>query len=308
MKASLMLIGTAALLWALAASPRAVEAPQARAPQTDETVPVSRDARLTVDNFAGEVVIHTWERDSLRVQARHSAGTKVVVRPGASSVAIRAESSRGRSGTVDYDITAPAWMPMKIEGQYTNVTVDGAKREVSAETVRGDIRIKGGSGTIIGKTIQGEVVIEGTRGRLDVSSVNQGIRITGASGEITAETTNGSIAMAHVDAASVDVATINGDLTYDGTLADNGRYSFASHNGDIVLTLPARTNATFSVRVYHGEFNSSLPVKGPDPSEARRGRRASYVLGTGSAEVELESFGGAIRLRPPSGGGTGGRP
>jgi hypothetical protein len=40
-----------------------------------------------------------------------------------------------------------------------------------------------------------------------------------------------------------------------------------------------------------------VPVKGPDPSEVRRGKRVSYTLGNGSAEVELESFDGEIKLR-----------
>ena len=30
----------------------------------------------------------------------------------------------------------------------------------------------------------------------------------------------------------------------------------------------------------------------------RRGRRVSYTLGSGSAEVEMETFGGDIQLRP----------
>jgi hypothetical protein len=33
--------------------------------------------------------------------------------------------------------------------------------------------------------------------------------------------------------------------------------------------------------------------------ELRRGRRATYTLGAGGADVELESFGGTIRLRRP---------
>lgn len=61
---------------------------------------------------------------------------------------------------------------------------------------------------------------------------------------------------------------------------------------------------TFSVRTYNGEFNTSLPLKGPDRSDVRRGKRVLYTLGNGSAEVEMESFGGAIRLRRAGGART----
>ena len=42
-------------------------------PRTDETIPVQRGTRLSIDNFAGEVIIHTWDKDSVHVVARHQA-------------------------------------------------------------------------------------------------------------------------------------------------------------------------------------------------------------------------------------------
>jgi DUF4097 and DUF4098 domain-containing protein YvlB len=258
--------------------------------------------RLAVDNDAGEVIVHTWDKDAIRVQARHTARTRINVRTGAREVSL---SANGPAGSIDYDITAPPWMPMKIEGQFNYVTIDGTQSEVSIETVRGDIVLKGGSGAITARTIEGEIQVEGARGKISLSSVNQGIRVTGASGDITAETTNGSITLTRVDSRSVQADTINGNVSYEGTLADNGRYTFATHNGDIVMTVPETANATFNVRTYNGEFGSSLPVKGPARSEIKPGKRAAYTLGTGSAEVQMESFGGAIRLRRAGAAGTG---
>jgi DUF4097 and DUF4098 domain-containing protein YvlB len=292
-----MIAGTAALVYALAVAQPSAQERQPRAPQTDQTVPVTRGTRLSVDNFAGEVVVRTWDKDSLRVQARHASRTRINIRPGESGVRVSASSQTGPNGSVDYEITAPAWMPIKIEGQFNYVTVDGAQNEVSVATVKGDISIKGGSGSITGRTIQGEVVVDGARGKINVSSVNEGIKISGTSGDITAETTNGSITLTRIESGSVDVATVNGNIVYDGTLPSQGRFSFTTHNGDIVMTVPENANATFSVRTYNGEFSTALSLKGPHRSEVRHGRRVTYTLGNGGADVELESFGGAIRLR-----------
>jgi DUF4097 and DUF4098 domain-containing protein YvlB len=71
----------------------------------------------------------------------------------------------------------------------------------------------------------------------------------------------------------------------------------STHNGDITMILPESTNATFTVRTYNGDFSSNLPTK--TVGEVRRGRRATYTLGSGAADVELETFGGTIRLRRP---------
>src|SRR5438445_5516671 len=143
------------------------------APKTDETVPVQRGGRLSINNFAGEVIVHTWDKDSVHVVARHQSRTKVEIRPGAPGLTVEAT---GVQGSVDYEITAPAWMPMKVEGTYNFVTIDGVHGEVFATSVRGDIVIKGGSGTITAKSIQGEIQVEGARGKVNVSSVNERIR------------------------------------------------------------------------------------------------------------------------------------
>ncbi|MEO6213425.1 MAG: DUF4097 family beta strand repeat-containing protein [Vicinamibacterales bacterium] len=271
---------------------------ETRGPQTDQTVPVARGARLIVDNFAGEVIVKAWDRDQLRVQARHPSRVKIGIRTTGTGITVRADSS-GPPASVDYEIMAPAWMPMKVEGTYNFITVEGSQSDVTAETTRGDIVIKGGAGAIVAKSVQGEVLVEGARGRITVSSVNEGIRIMGASGDITAETTNGSISMTGVTSSIVDATTINGDVVFEGSMADNGRYRFATHNGDITAAVPENSNATFIVRTYTGDFSTNLQLTGPPRSETRRGRRATYTLGKGSAEMDLETFGGSIRIRRP---------
>lgn len=285
-----MILAAAALVATLAQA----EQPPARAPQTDRTEPVQRGTRLTVNNFAGEVVIRTWDKDAVHIVAHHQARSRVVVSSGAGSLAI---SAGGGPGSIDYDITAPAWMPVKVTGQYDFVTVDGAQNEVFAETVRGDIVIKGGSAFVTAKTVDGEITVEGARGKINVSSVNQGIKIAGSSGDITAESINGEITMTRMDAKSIVASTVNGDITYEGAVAAGGRYELTSHNGNITFAVPESSNATFTVRTYNGELTTSLPLKGGDPKEAHRGKRITLTLGTGSADVELESFGGTIRLR-----------
>src|SRR5688572_5246050 len=105
-----MLVMTAVLVAALHSAPGHIQAGtpaaarQARPPETDETVAVTRGARLSLDNFAGEVLVRAWNRDSVRVQARHASRTRVTVRSTASNVVIAASGFQGPAGAVDYDI------------------------------------------------------------------------------------------------------------------------------------------------------------------------------------------------------------
>ena len=286
----------AAFVAALAAAAplAAQERNSARKPETDRTVPVSRGSRLVLNNDIGEVVIRSWDRDSMRLQASHGSRTTIDVQTNANIINVRARSA-GPSRAVDYEITVPSWLPMRVTGEGAYIGIEGAQNEVSAETVRGDIVIRGGAGTITAKSIQGEITIENAKGRVNANSVNEAIRVSGTSGEITAETTNGDIILTKVDARFLDVGSVNGDVLYDGTLSKGAQLKFVTHNGDITLVVPEETGATFTVRTYNGEFQSNLPTKAV--GEIRRGRRATYMLGNGGAEVELESFGGTIRLR-----------
>jgi DUF4097 and DUF4098 domain-containing protein YvlB len=267
-----------------------------RAPDTDKTVPVTRGSRLSVVNDAGEVVIKSWNQDSLRVQARHSSHVAVDIQTANNIVSVKKKAS-GPSMTVDYEISAPAWMPIRVTGQFAYIGIEGVQSEVYAETVHGDIVVKGGSGFVTAKSIQGEIIVEDAKGKISAIAVNEGVRITGATGEIVVDSTNGDITMTKVDAKSVDVGSVNGNIRFEGTMANAGQYRFATHNGNITMVLPESTNATFSVRTYNGDFSSNLQTKAV--GEIRRGRRATYTLGDGGAEVELESFSGSIRLRRP---------
>jgi DUF4097 and DUF4098 domain-containing protein YvlB len=93
---------------------------------------------------------------------------------------------------------------------------------------------------------------------------------------------------------------VNGDIIYLGTIDHGGRYRFASHNGDLEVAVPDIADATISVATFNGEFESNFPV---ELTETKKGKRFAFTLGKGSATIELETFGGTVKLR--RGRGTG---
>src|SRR5260370_36523752 len=106
----------------------------ARGQQTDTTVPVRPGMRLDIDNFGGGISVKTWSQNAVRVQAEHSSRERVEVDASMSSVTVRASSRRGAPSTVDYTITAPAWMELSLHGTYTDIEVDGTQPTGTAAT------------------------------------------------------------------------------------------------------------------------------------------------------------------------------
>ena len=264
-------------------------------PRTDQTVDVVKGTRLVLSNNAGEVVVRSWEREQVRVQATHSERERVDMQTADMTLRIRARASRGPSSLVDYQITVPRWMAVNLSGTYLESTIEGTAAEVNVETVHGNIRVVGGSGTIAVKSIEGLITIEKASGKVQATTVNEGIRLSNVTGDMTAETTNGDIVIENAQTSSLDASTVNGDLTFNGTMRDGGTYRLTTHGGDIRLGLGGAPNATVFVRTFQGDFNADFPIQLPEGQSAREGsKRFNFTLGSGSARIELQSFNGDI--------------
>jgi hypothetical protein len=302
------------MIWMILAGVALTHAPAAGSVDTTFAVPAM--VRVEIENFAGDVVVRTWGKNEVRIASsrplrdcaeggqnrRSSERCAPSVRVSGSVVRIEGSGSwlgQGGSRITDYEVTIPAAAALRITGPYADVSVEGAGGDVTVETLRGDVRVKGGNGRIDLRSVQGEVSLEQARGRIALSAVNQGIRVSDVEGDITAEAVNGGVVLRRIRSSNVSASTINGEISYEGTLRDGGRYSLTTHNGDVVLTVPDGTNATFALATFNGEVESALPIR---LTETHGGKRFSFTLGSGSARVELESFNGTIQLRRQGGG------
>jgi DUF4097 and DUF4098 domain-containing protein YvlB len=265
------------------------------AQQTDTTVPVRAGARLEVNNFGGEITIKTWTKSAVRITASHSSRDHILVEASDQLVHVKSEGRRGPSQVVDYDITVPATIALELSGVYTDISVDGSQGEISAETVEGSVKVSGGAGNVSLKSVQGEVTLEKARGRIDLNTVNEAIKATGVSGDLSVETVNGDITLSQVESANTEANTVNGDIIYDGTIKDGGRYRFSTHDGDLRVSVPDKANVSVSVSTFDGDFSACFPVQ----LTGKTKHRFSFTIGSGSARLELESFNGDIRLCRP---------
>ena len=266
-------------------------------PKTDQTVDVAKGTRLVLNNSAGEVVVRSWDKDQVRVEATHGAREQVDIQTTDMTLRVRARSSRGPSGLVDYRVTVPKWMPVNLSGTYLDATIEGTTAEVTVETVHGNATIVGGSGAVSARSVEGIITVDKASGRVQATTVNEGIRVTNVTGEISAETTNGDIVIENAQTSNLEASTVNGDVTFNGSIRDNGAYRLTTHGGDIRVGLGGAANATVFVRTFQGDFSADFPVQLPDGQSSRSGsKRFNFTLGSGSARIELQSFSGDIVL------------
>jgi DUF4097 and DUF4098 domain-containing protein YvlB len=107
------------------------------------------------------------------------------------------------------------------------------------------------------------------------------------------ESVDGDVTLRGIDSDDVSVNVVDGNVTYAGTIHDEGRYFLSTHDGDLHVTIPRNANARISVATFDGDLVSDIPIQlEGDFSQ----KRFSFTIGTGRALMELSSFDGEIRL------------
>jgi DUF4097 and DUF4098 domain-containing protein YvlB len=263
--------------------------------ETDTTVTVRQGQRLDIADFGGAVVVKAWRQNALRVRATHSSRDRIQVSATGATVSISASGRYGPS-LVDYEILAPAWMPVSVAGSPgAEVTIEGTQAAIAVETVEGSINVVGGSGNVSLRTVEGSITLRGARGRIELNSVDGSIEVRDCSGVISAETVDGDIMLLGIESADVSAGSVDGAIEYEGTIQDGGRYRLTTHDGNVTVAIPERANATVSVATFGGTFEPCFPVTVRDMTR----HRFTFAIGSGSARIELESFDGVITLCRP---------
>jgi hypothetical protein len=264
-------------------------------PQPDTTITVRPGTSLEIENFGGSIDVKTWDKDALKIAADHSLRDRVMIVRTGSAIRLKVKSGRWVPASVRYRIVAPRWMKLELSGVNTDIDVQDSRAEVRAETVQGDISCRSSTGFVSLSSVQGAILAQDVRGRVEATSVNEVVRLTRVIGVIVAESVNGGIEIEGAVSDSVEASTINGPVTYQGTVNDVGTYRFATHNGCIDVVMPEKSNATVSLSTFSGGIDTSFPVT----LKKIRSKRFQTTLGTGLAKFELESFQGTIFLRRP---------
>ncbi len=269
--------------------------------QTDTVIALDGATGLDIENTGGRISVTTWDRPEIRIQADHSRRSMIEIRRRSSGViSVEAESVRGGfASIVDFDLTVPASLNLSFEGWSTDVTIEGSNGEIDVETFEGDVTIVGGSGSVSVETLSGEISIDGADGVIEVNSIAEDVRISNSSGEVYVESVGGSIILENLTATVVDVGSVGGRVSFEGTVVAGADYFLGSHGGTVSITIPESSNVSVTFASIHGSISSDFP----GIPELERGARNRFMLGSGGANIEAETFGGRIVLRRQGGDG-----
>jgi DUF4097 and DUF4098 domain-containing protein YvlB len=208
----------------------------------DQTVALAPGGSVSLENINGDVVVETWERDEVRVQATKTAssqelldGLEIEISTTANSVQIDTEYPSYRS--YDREMSEHGKREMKVE--YT-LTVPRTAAIADIELVNGSLAIDGVEGGITAETVNGSIAVKRSAGAFDLSTVNGSVELwadrLASDDDISMESVNGSLDLylSGSIGADIEAESVNGRLANDfGIDVRKGKYVGSDFSGSI---------------------------------------------------------------------------
>ena len=282
---------------------------------------VGPNGTLDLYNISGNIVINEGGADTVSIEAvkrargsdfkEQFARTKVLMVERGGRIEVRTDYTRegcpeGRRGncnsaSVDYTVTAPAGTSMNIKSVSGDIRITNIRGELRAESVSGNVIAAGATGATLLKSVSGDVDVSAvaTQTELRMESVSGDVKVHGAKiRSLAAETVSGNLDLGDIVTDRVSGKSVSGNVYYSGTVSRGGRYTLASHSGDVRLYVPAEAGFELDAKTFSGNIRSDLPLTmgGPGREAVKaghdKGLRGTY--GDAGALLSLSSFSGNI--------------
>jgi DUF4097 and DUF4098 domain-containing protein YvlB len=263
----------------------------------DTTVTFDAKGTVNVSCAGGDVVITGTDRNQIVVKARTERGSIRFVSSG--SNATLEPTSRSSCSDAHFEIAVPAGAHVVANTWSGSLSVRGVRGDLEAHAQSGDIEVRDAGEHLEVESLSGDVTINGARGDVQVHTVSGDVTLVGSRGNVEIETVSGEMVLRDITSKQVRTNSTSGDLTFAGTIVNDGRYEFETHSGELRLQLPANVGAQLSLSTYSGEIDSAFPitlVTGEHGIGAAQAKRLNFKLGQGGARITAQTFSGDVTL------------
>ena len=268
----------------------------------DQTRSLDHRGRVEIDNLKGRVEVRGWDRAEVKVTGSLGDGVEKFVLEGDGNVLrIKAKypSRSNRAEPTTLILQVPLRAELEIDTVSADIDVHGmASREMSLDSVSGDIAANGAPGSAEVESVSGDITLTFNSGNVDVSTVSGDVVLSGRlNGKVSLESVAGDV---RVDSkgeklSSFRAGTVSGDIRAATALADDGIVKMESVSGDLLLIMPRELSAQVSGESFSGDLMA--PGAKIDREEFGPGSSFHQHYGAGKGEIRLESFSGDAELR-----------
>lgn len=273
--------------------------------RVDRRFAVASDASIRLHGAFARLKIIGWDRDSLVITGTMARGWRLegnafsnalgaprgakffidsptdTEAPGA-ALEVRVPANArvwAKSGSADIEVTGvTGGLDLNIVGG--SISVASTPRELTIESMDGNVRVLAGAGWMRVKTATGEIDVRGSGEDVGLSSVGGTVRVSGGRYE------RGKF------------ETVTGDIVYEGDIGFKGSMDMTTHSGRVELRVPLRPDLELDATTVTGAIENTVTSRRPSPGREGRGMELAFSSGTGDTRVVVRSFKGTVVVRP----------
>jgi len=291
--------------------PRGAEAQRRRFGDTgyesrvDTTFAFDKNGSVNVSAMNGEIIVTGWSRSEVRIRAVSDDDNIRLI--GSSSRVTLDVAGSHRGGDARFEVTVPFGARVNAQTVSGDISVRGTRGPVEAHAQNGDIDVDEVLTRLDISSLSGDVIAKNIGGDVTVNSINGEVHLADVRGVVDVTSVSGDVDLRGVVAKSVRAKTTSGEVRFEGSIDPSGRYDFASNSGDIGLRIPRDASAQFTVSTWSGAIDSQFQILlrpgGEQSIGVTKSKRFVFEIGGGGARITVEAFSGDITIASSGRGG-----
>jgi len=268
---------------------------------------VASDVTVEISNVAGSVRVTAWDRNEIEVSGTLGEGVSgLAFENDSDGVEIKVEVPRSRRrdperrvGDSHLEISVPRGATVEIDTLVASISVDGVAGGVRMESSAGSIVYAGDSLSIEADTAAGDIEINSTAvgAEIDVEGVAGSVSVQFVAADVSAGALTGDLRILGGRLSDGDFESVSGLLYFEAQIDEGADVRFENFNGDVELLIPADTSADFDISSYSGSIETEFGFEGRSVERYTPEQVAEFTLGSGAADVEIETFAGNVKIR-----------
>ncbi len=302
------------VLLAVAVYPLGLSAKEKFEQKFEKIEDLARDGKVVISNLSGSIEIRSWAEARVKIEANKVSQAKTMdkAKENADRVEIVVEKTggilrietkypdhRGQGESLNVSVYYKIWVPEKASIKAKSVSgglsVEGLGGALESNVVSGNVTLSKITGDVDSTVTSGTVIVSDVTGAVNLRTISGGITAERIKGSVEAETTSGTIRMREiVGARSVRAKVLSGNITYEGDLARDGKYTLEALSGRLEMIIPANSGFELEAETFSGGIQSDFDVTVSGRLSAKELRG---VVNNGGASVRLKSFSGSISLK-----------
>lgn len=292
MKTTVVVLGLVAML---------VTAPALAGEKVERSGKASPNGTVYIENMIGSIEVVGWDKNEVKVEGTLGKDVEELeFKTGKKKSVIEVVYPRNRKSLkygAELIIYVPQGSRVMAEGVSAWVRVSGVDGVIEAESVSGDVEVTGGKKVVEAGSISGDVLVDTEAEKVEVECISGKIEARGSEAVVEAASVSGAINLDFDQYHEMSVESVSGNLAIRGDLHPKGDFSFDTVSGSITLMVPADVSAEFEVTTFSGGIDNDFGQKARKTSRYAPGKELEFSTGGGDAEVEINSFSGAIRIK-----------